>query len=90
MGPYSGCDPDLIFRLIDLFQKVVVLLLEQGVLDMDEVPYLIHFSHANMSFIFSSRMRSMTFFSHLLLWRVVSGLPEMILSLILQLVISLG
>ncbi|KAB2626270.1 hypothetical protein D8674_017930 [Pyrus ussuriensis x Pyrus communis] len=47
MGPYSGCDLDLIVHLIDMFQKVVVLVLEQGVLDMDEVPYLIHFSHAN-------------------------------------------
>lgn len=48
------------------------------------------FSHASMSFIFSSRMRNMAFSSRLLLWRVVSSLPEMTLSLILRLVISLS
>ncbi|KAM2661551.1 hypothetical protein EV2_023847 [Malus domestica] len=66
MSPYSGCDPDLIVRLIDLFQKVVVLLLEQGVWDMDEVPYLIHFSHTSkyvIHFLFQDEEHGLLFSS---------------------------
>lgn len=66
MGPYSGCDPDLIVRLIDLFQKVVVLLLKYRVLDKDEVSYLIHFSHTSkyvVYFLFQDEEHGLLFSS---------------------------